>query len=162
MRQSLPAGYLTVHVKGSFDIDLYIDVNGQWVSGNRGSQIEWSLGETDHDDTEHLKTWMVKRREEELFTEWADQAEWGTLHFTAPADVSHEAGTSGLLRQRFAKNGTLQNAVDGDFRGIMEEEPVFAFCKRFNLSSGGDGADGTSTKKDSVLFTLAHIQDPVV
>ncbi|KAK0255941.1 hypothetical protein B0A54_15820 [Friedmanniomyces endolithicus] len=162
MRQSIPAGYLTVHVKGSFDIDLYIDVNGQWVSGNRGSQIEWSLGETDHDDTEHLKTWMVKRREEELFTEWADQAEWGTLHFTAPADVSHEAGTSGLLRQRFAKNGTLQNAVDGDFRGIMEQEPVFAFSKRFSLSSSSGVASETSIKEDSVLFTLAHIQDPVV
>ena len=37
----------------------------------------------------------------------------------------------------------------------MDEEPVFAFAKSFRLN-----ASGTST--DSVLFTIAHIQDPVV
>ncbi|KAK1093885.1 hypothetical protein LTR48_001443 [Friedmanniomyces endolithicus] len=162
MRQSIPAGYLTWYAKGSFDLDIYIDVNGQWVSGNRGSEIEWSLAETDHADAKHLKTWRVKRREEQLFTEWADQAEWGTLHFTAPADVSHEAGTSGLLRQRFSRNSTLQNAVDSELRGIMEEEPVFAFSKHFNLSSRSDDANTSSVNEASVLFTLAHIQDPVV
>ncbi|TKA66744.1 hypothetical protein B0A55_10237 [Friedmanniomyces simplex] len=162
MRQSIPAGYLTVHVKGSFDLDIYIDVNGQWVSGNRGSEIEWSLAETDHEGAKHLKTWQVKRREEQLFTEWADQAEWGTLHFTAPADVSHEAGTSGLLRQHFSKHGMLRNAVDGEFRRIMEEEPVFAFSKHFNLSSSSGDTELASVKEDSILFTLAHIQDPVV
>ena len=35
----------------------------------------------------------------------------------------------------------------------MEEEPVFAFSKSFSL---------TSKKQDSVMFTMAHIQDPVV
>ncbi|KAK0892122.1 hypothetical protein LTS16_026444 [Friedmanniomyces endolithicus] len=145
-----------------FDLDIYIDVNGQWVSGNRGSEIEWSLAETDHADGKHLKTWRVKRREEQPFTEWADQAEWGTLHFPAPADVSHEAGTSGLLRQRFSRNSTLQNAVDSELRGIMEEEPVFVFSKHINLSSRSDDANTSSVNEASVLFTLAHIQDPVV
>ena len=36
----------------------------------------------------------------------------------------------------------------------MEDEPIFAFSKSFTL-----GGDKTS---DSVLFTIAHIQDPVV
>ncbi|KAK3066375.1 hypothetical protein LTR53_017308 [Teratosphaeriaceae sp. CCFEE 6253] len=163
MRQSIPAGYLTVYVKGSFDLDIYIDVNGQWVNGNRGSKIEWSLAETDYKERKHLKTWKVKRQTEQLFTEWGDQAEWGTLHFAAPADVSHEAGISGQLRQRFSKTGVLQNTVDDDFRGIMEEEPVFAFSKRFNLSSSHSSPKATaSVKEDSVLFTISHIQDPVV
>ena len=35
----------------------------------------------------------------------------------------------------------------------MEEEPVFAFSKSFDLKS---------KKTDSVMFTMAHIQDPVV
>lgn len=69
-------------------------------------------------------------------------------------DVRHESGTSAILRQRFSRTGTLQNEVDGNFRGIMEEEPVFAFAKSFKLNS--------STTSDSVLFTIAHIQDPVV
>ncbi|KAK5125322.1 hypothetical protein LTR85_000431 [Meristemomyces frigidus] len=163
LRQSIPAGYLTVHVKGDFDLDIYIDVNGQWVSGNRGSDIVWSLDETSYADAQHLKTWKVKRRTEQLFTEWNDQAEWGTLHFTAPGDAKHDAGTSSLLRQRFSKTGTLQNTVDSDFRAIMDDEPVFAFSKSFNMSSNisSDSAGESSITTDSVVFTIAHLQDPV-
>ncbi|KAK4899703.1 hypothetical protein LTR27_002969 [Elasticomyces elasticus] len=164
LRQSIPASYLSVHVKGKVDIDIYIDINGQWVSGNRGSEIEWSLTQPQLKSTfstkPSLKTWQIHRRQQLLFTEEHDQAEWGTLHFTGPSDIAHEAGTSGLLRQRFAHNSTLHNTIDSSFRGIMDEEPVFAFSKRFNLSS----ANTTSPTKmeDSVLFTLTHIQNPIV
>lgn len=64
-----------------------------------------------------------------------------------------------MLRPRFARTGTLQNAVDEDFRGIMEEEPVFAFAKSFHLNSSSSSSTPSS---DSVMFTIAHIQDPVV
>jgi len=73
--------------------------------------------------------------------------------------VRHESGASGLLRPRFARTGTLQNAVDEDFRGIMEEEPVFAFAKSFQLNSSSTSSTPSS---NSVMFTIAHIQDPVV
>lgn len=43
----------------------------------------------------------------------------------------------------------------------MEEEPVFAFSKSFKLSSK-ENKSMASAKTDSVLFTIAHIQDPVV
>lgn len=161
LRQAIPASYLTVHVSGSFDVDIYIDMNGLWVSANRGNEIVWELsqGTSSAAGKAPLKTWKVKRRTEQLLTEDADRGEWGTLHFTAPGDVRHEAGTSALLRQRFSRTGTLQNVVDGNFRGIMDQEPVFAFAKSFKLN-------GTSEKSgksyDSVLFTIAHIQDPVI
>lgn len=160
LRQSIPASYLTVYVKGDFDIDLYVDVNGQWVSGNRGSDIVWSFDQTDFDDAVPLKTWKVKRREEQILTEWNDRAEWGTLHFTGPADAQHESGTSGLLRHRFSKSGTLENAVDSDFRSIMDREPVFAFSKSFNLSANHSSTSSGKTEQ-SALFTIAHLQDPV-
>lgn len=124
---------------------------GQWVSGDRGSRIEWNLHEPEDDQEAKLKTWRVKRSNEELFTEKADRAEWGTLHFTGPSNIAHESGTSGILRNRFAKVGTLNNTVDDTFRTIMDEEPVFAFSKHFNLSSSGKD-------EDSVLFTISHIQ----
>lgn len=73
-------------------------------------------------------------------------------------DVRHESGTSAILRQRFSRTGTLQNANDNKFRGIMNEEPVFAFSKSFYLNSSST----TSGTNDSVTFTIAHIQDPVV
>src|SRR4051812_39521907 len=35
VRQSIPAAYVSVHVEGTADVDIYIDLNGQWVSGDR-------------------------------------------------------------------------------------------------------------------------------
>lgn len=155
LRQALPASYLTVHVKGNFDVDIYVDLNGQWVSGDRASRVVWDLHETDTaNNNRGLKTWKVRRETEQMLTEYQDRAEWGTLYFTAPSDVRHESGTSALLRQAFSKTGTLQNEMDDTYRSIMDEEPVFAFAKSFKLNG--------SVSTDSVLFTIAHIQDPVV
>ena len=159
LRQSIPAAYLTVFAEGDFDVDIYIDLNGQWVSGDRGSRVVWDFEHTELDKHTGLKTWKVKRENEELFTEKRDRAEWGILYFTGPSDVTHEAGTSALLRQRFAKTGVLQNHIDDHFRQIMDEEPVFAFSKSFELSSNTTKKHASS---DSVMFTIAHIQDPVV
>lgn len=162
LRQSIPASYVSVHVKGTFDIDVYIDINGQWVSGHRDARIVWDFSHSALDEKHRFKTFKVTREEELLFTEnrfgGNAQAEWGSLYFTAPSDVRHECGTSAILRQRFSATGTLENEVDSEFRSIMDEEPVFAFAKSFKLS-------GNSTTKPShaeVVFTLAHIQDPVV
>ncbi|RDW71208.1 hypothetical protein BP6252_07771 [Coleophoma cylindrospora] len=161
LRQSIPATYLTVHVSGSFNVDIYIDMNGLWVSANRGNDIEWSFSQNEDpkDKKKALKTWKIQRRNQQLLTEDADRAEWGTLHFTGPANVQYEAGTSALLRQRFSKTGTLQNLIDRNFRKIMDEEPVFAFAKSFILN--GSSSTGTNSY-ESALFTIAHIQDPVV
>ncbi|KAG0646821.1 putative glutaminase [Hyphodiscus hymeniophilus] len=162
LRQSIPASYLTVHVHGTFDIDVYIDLNGLWVSANRGNQIEWQFEQSPPSpsaEQKPLKTWKVRRAVEQLLTEDADRAEWGTLQFTGPADVNYEAGTSALLRQRFSRTGTLENRVDENFRGIMDDEPVFAFSKSFRLN-GTSAAGGRS--HESALFTIAHIQDPVI
>lgn len=174
LRQSLPAAYLTVSVEGSFDINIYIDLNGEWVTGNRANDIEWSLEtpEPAPDATSHasIKSWKVQRRTQQLLTEFADHAEWGTLYFSAPSHVQHESGISAILRQHFSSKGQLRNTVDERFRKIMDEEPVFAFSTSFKLGSSGKmfGPEGTpaesrfNTKTDSVTFTFALAQDPVV
>ncbi|RMZ81297.1 hypothetical protein DV737_g2573, partial [Chaetothyriales sp. CBS 132003] len=160
VRQSIPASYVSVYVTGTEDVDIYIDLNGQWVSGNRGSKITWSLDQTSLGSlAPPLKTWKVRREVEQHFTEFMDRAEWGTLYFSGPADVRHEAGVSAKLRQRFSTTGTLQNQVDHGFRSIMDEEPVFAFSKSFNFTQARH--DG-SPETQQVMFTIAHIQDPVV
>lgn len=68
--------------------------------------------------------------------------------------MSYEIGASDTLRNRFADNGQLGNKIDGSFRPIMVREPVFAYAKRFHLSD--------QKPSGSTLFTLAHVQDPVV
>lgn len=162
LRQSIPAAYMHVFVTGNTDVDIYVDLNGQWVSGDRGNKIIWDLEQThlsgEEQDT-NLKTWIFKRDIEQLFTEIRDQSEWGSLCFTAPSDVRHEAGVSAELRQRFARTGTLQNIADDRFRGIMDEEPVFAFAKSFK---GNRTGSSSGNAPESVMFTIAHIQNPVV
>lgn len=86
LRQAIPASYLTVYVNGRFDVDIYLDLNGQWVSGDRGSSIVWDFAQQESEDgNQGLKTWTIKRETELLLSEFRDQAEWGTLHFTAPS-----------------------------------------------------------------------------
>ena len=157
VRQSLPAAYVSVIVEGTANVDIYIDLNGQWVSGDRGSKIQWSLQNTPLGADVGLKTWQVQRDTEQLFTEFRDRAEWGQLLFTAPSDVRHEAGVSEKLRSRFARTGTLQNQMDNHYRSIMDDEPVFAFSKSFHMNETAN-----TTRSQSVMFTIAHVQDPVV
>lgn len=146
-----------MYVEGSFDVNIYVDVNGQWVSGFPDSQIEWTLSQQEPSSAvEGLKTWTVKRKEQVTFAEEKDQAEWGQLHFTAPEDVRHESGPSEQLRQRFSRTGTLQNEIDPDFpRAINKDEPVFAFSKSFEL------AKSNGPRTESVMFTITHVQDEV-
>ncbi|KAH0537793.1 hypothetical protein FGG08_005475 [Glutinoglossum americanum] len=160
LRQSLPASYLNVEVEGDFDVDIYIDLNGLWATGDRGSKVYWEFAEPRssrrHNGRRILKTWTVRKDVEQLFTEWNDRAEWGSMHFSGPPSVHHQSGTSAVLRQQFARNGTLLDNIDHSFRRVMDQEPVFAFSKSFQLSS-----KYTNNRSDSVVFTIAHTQDPV-
>ena len=76
---------MTVHVSGGFNIDIYVDINGQWASGDRASQIVWDFHQQQLGKDKALKTWEIRRATEQLFSEVRDQAEWGTLHFSAPS-----------------------------------------------------------------------------
>ncbi|OBT63519.1 hypothetical protein VE03_06991 [Pseudogymnoascus sp. 23342-1-I1] len=161
-RQSLPASYIKIYVEGNFDLSIYVDINGQWVSGDDESKIQWELSEPQAQDlgSPPLKTWKIRRAEEQLLTEKSDRAEWGTLYFTGPAEANHESGTAFNMRNRFKNTGALRNATDGNFRNINQDEPVFAFSKDFKLK--GTTKSTKELSQDSILLTIAHIQDPVV
>ncbi|PSR77704.1 glutaminase GtaA [Coniella lustricola] len=162
LRQSLPASYLTIYVEGAFDVGVYVDVNGEWVTGNRDNDITWSLENANPEpgvsESTGIKSWKVQRRTQQLLTEFADRAEWGTLYFSAPQNTQHQSGVSAVLRKQFSSTGKLANKVDNGFRKIMDEEPVFAFAKTFKLSS----PTKSDVKTDSIRFTFALAQDPVV
>lgn len=164
LRQSLPAAYLTVHVEGAFDVNVYIDLNGEWVTGNRANDIEWRPEQSKPEtaSASGLKTWRIKRRTEQLLTEFDDRAEWGTLFFSGPQDVQHESGVSRVVRQHFSAKGQLRDANDDNFRKVMDEEPVFAFSKSFKLASSKAGQRKVGPKSDTVRFTFALAQDTVV
>ncbi|KAJ5582417.1 hypothetical protein N7535_001037 [Penicillium sp. DV-2018c] len=157
LRQSIPASYITVDVQGDVDFNIYMDVDGRWVSGDTRSKIKWKQDSLKaENDTLVLNRWQVQRETELLLTEIRDRAEWGTLHFTGPSDATFQSGEVNQVRRAFASSGTLPNTNDNKFRAIGDRSPVFAFSKSFHL--------GNSSKSyaDSVTFTLAFVQVPVV
>ncbi|KAI0872020.1 DUF1793-domain-containing protein [Hypoxylon argillaceum] len=162
LRQALPASYLTCFVEGSTDVSLYLDVNGEWVSGSRRSKIQWKFHEPPRarQSETQLKTWRITRAQEQHFTEIADRAEWGILHISAPSDVKFQSGESRHIRRTFAKSNSLKDEVDDSYRGIFEDEPIFAFSKTFKLSK--NSTSSTHLRQDSIVFTFALTQDPVV
>ena len=165
LRQSIPAAYMAIYVEGSLDVNIYADVNGEWVSGDGNSMIGWQLHESTSklDDRDlSIKSWSISRRTEMHFTETSDRAEWGTFQFTAPSTAQHQSGASAAVRLQFAQQGCLTGEVDDRFRPIQDSEPVFAFSTSFKFSEGRSNETEHSLKKGSVLFTFALVQDPVV
>jgi len=87
LRQSIPASYVTVYVDGDINVNVYMDLNGRWVSGDQGSPISWEhdVIDLEHSKQQALQRWQIRRQNELLLSEINDRAEWGTLHITGPA-----------------------------------------------------------------------------
>lgn len=89
LRQAIPASYVTVHVNGNTGVNIYMDINGRWVSGDAKSEISWDhdvIGKGSSSSSHHaLQRWQIRRQNELLLSEISDRAEWGTIHFTGPA-----------------------------------------------------------------------------
>lgn len=149
---------MTFIVEGDLDIGLFVNINGEWVSGDKNQEIAWELHEPKASEKSGnlVKSWKISRQHQQLLTERDDQAEWGTLYFSGPSDVQHQAGEIRSLHQQFAKYGNLTYSTESSPRRMFEKEPVFAFAKHFKL--GGN----SNTTSGSALFTFSLIQDPVV
>ncbi|KAJ5341114.1 hypothetical protein N7541_010238 [Penicillium brevicompactum] len=157
LRQSIPAAYVTIDVQGDVDVNIYMDVTGQWLSKDARNNINWERGTLKTESQQaHLQRWQVRRETEELLSENDDHAEWGTLNFAGPTDARYQSGSDTDVRRTFASTGTVDNSNDNKFRAIHDRWPVFAFSQSFNLGHS------SSSYSDSVTFTLALIQDPVI
>ncbi|PTU21733.1 hypothetical protein P175DRAFT_0522951 [Aspergillus ochraceoroseus IBT 24754] len=156
LRQSIPASYITIYVQSDVTVNVYMDINGRWVSADPASQITWQYDNgLGSGNKPTLQRWRLQRQSQLLLSEIRDRAEWGTIHFTAPADVQYQSGPAPLVRRAFAAKGSLTNVNDATFRAIRDREPVFAFSKSFVPSRKSGPVSG------SVTFTIALIQDPV-
>lgn len=86
----------------------------------------------------------------------------GGLYFSALYVARHQSGNSADVRLQFAQHGTLKDHTDNRFRPISDAESVFAFSISFNLSGGVCVKMERKPTRDSAVFTLALVQDPVV
>lgn len=74
---------MEITTSGEFEVDVYMDLNGMWVTAERNAEITWELDEFKHEDHSALRSWKVKRKHEMKFAEIRDRAEYGRLVFTA-------------------------------------------------------------------------------
>ncbi|KAL4924319.1 putative glutaminase [Aspergillus undulatus] len=158
LRQSIPASYVTFYVESEVTVNVFMDIDGRWVSKDPKSPITWQF-DTERetlDTSSNLQRWRVQKETQILLAEDHDRAEWGTIHFTGPVGVQYQSGAAPSVRRTFAARGSLTNVNDDTFRAVEDREPVFAFSKSFVPSRKA------GVVYDSVTFTIALIQDPVV
>lgn len=89
LRQSIPASYVTIDVRGDTNVNVYMDIDARWVTGDHGTKINWAWDTINVQDktskSPALQRWQIRREQELHLSEIRDRAEWGTLHFTGPA-----------------------------------------------------------------------------
>ncbi|KAN0074794.1 protein of unknown function (DUF1793) domain containing protein [Elaphomyces granulatus] len=153
-RQSLVFSYLNVDVKSkdgrNHNVQLYADISAEWISGDRNATAQWDYGVTG--DVAYHK---VYRQNQLLFSEINQQAEWGNWYWATDnvKTLTYQSGPAPSVRETFAKNGSLPNSQDTNYRGIQDNWPIFGFA----INLGSVGASAVST-----LFSLGLAQEQAV
>ncbi|KAK6217602.1 hypothetical protein LQW54_003324 [Pestalotiopsis sp. IQ-011] len=152
-RQSLTFTYLDVAVESidgaSHDVQLYVDVSGEWASGDPAAILTW-----DQSSADGVRYHTFQRQDQEEFAEVRNQASWGTWYWST-ADVDGITSQSGIdvdVRGQFNTNGVLTNAKDTNFRAVNDNWPVFAFSKDLGSVSGSV----------STVYSLGLTQDNAI
>ncbi|KAI0259050.1 hypothetical protein BC834DRAFT_974627, partial [Gloeopeniophorella convolvens] len=110
VKQSIPFSYMSLTAKSldgnAHSVQVYSDVSGEWNSGDRSHDIEWSQT-VDPDVIFHT----VKLQQQVTFTEIRTQAEWGTLYYAMKAgnNVTWKMAWATASRNAFMANGSLDN-----------------------------------------------------
>ncbi|KAK4046295.1 hypothetical protein OIV83_006169 [Microbotryomycetes sp. JL201] len=163
VRMSLPLSYMSVKVDPRalkhHNVAIYTDIAGDWASGDARAELASLLILT-------LRTWDfvvhkgagvhdVRRKDELVFSEFEQQAEWGSaVYATEMASqgpgVVAGSGPDKDVRSEFVKHGHLKGYQDVDYRSARDRSPVFAFSKRLTTNSA------------TATFTIGHMRSPYV
>ncbi|TVY25220.1 Glutaminase A [Lachnellula hyalina] len=153
-RQSLIFSYLDVGVQSldgnSHDVQLYTDISAEWVSGDHSAVAQWDQGTTRDGISYH----KVYRQTQLLFSETADQADWGYWYYATKKvhGLSFQSGSDATVRGNFQSNGSLTDTKDTDYRAINAQYPVFGFAHDLGKISGSV----------STLYTIGLAQEQAI
>ncbi|TVY53517.1 Glutaminase A [Lachnellula cervina] len=153
-RQSLVFSYLDVGVQSldgnAHDVQLYTDISAEWVSGDHSAVAQWDQ-DTTRDGISYHK---VYRQTQLLFSETADQADWGYWYYATKKvhGLSFQSGSDATVRGNFQSHGNLTNTKDADYRAINAQYPVFGFASDLGKVSGSV----------NTLYTLGLTQEQAI
>ncbi|KAI9433068.1 hypothetical protein H4582DRAFT_2082873 [Lactarius indigo] len=157
VKQSIPFSYLSLTAQSldgaAHAMQVYSDVSGEWLSGDRDQPMIWSTIGLDGDS---VICHTAKLQNSAEFNEIKTQAEWGTLYYAMKAgeNVTWTAGPDIYTRTSFQVNGTLNNQVDQQQpRAISSNYPVFGIARDLGT---------IQATQDPIVWTIGFTMDPAI
>ncbi|PWN22859.1 DUF1793-domain-containing protein [Microstroma glucosiphilum] len=153
VRQSIPMSYLhfaydSSTAKGK-SVQAYVDIDERWVTAHVQEFDRYPYYQ-EFKDLKGIQRWYIQRRNPEVYKEWRQRAEWGSVTWAArdrPAllarnnnniNVQNEFITTGVISPHRDYVGGPQNA--------------FAYSVDFDAKHGGN----------DVIFAIGHLRTPYV
>ena len=158
-RQSIPMAWVLVTARSidgaSHDVSLYLDVSGEWLSGDPSQQFTWAPVSVPYSGGA-LQAWTMQLAEQQILTEIDDRAQWGTIILATPqiSGLSYQSGPSGTVRTQFVDQGVLLDTDDTSYTSIGGDGyPSFGFA----LDLGQVGSQPQTRQ-----FSLGQVRTPLV
>jgi Domain of unknown function (DUF5127)/Domain of unknown function (DUF4965)/Domain of unknown function (DUF1793)/Domain of unknown function (DUF4964) len=158
-RQSVPMAWVLVTAQSidgaSHDVSLYLDVTGEWLSGDPSQPFTWAPVSVAHRGGA-LQAWTMQLTEPQVLTEIDDRAQWGTIILATPQvpGLSYQSGPSGTVRTQFVDQGVLLDTDDTSYTSIGGDGyPAFGFA----LDLGQVGSQPQTRQ-----FSLGQVRTPLV
>jgi hypothetical protein len=158
-RQSIPMAWVLVTARSidgaSHDVSLYLDVTGEWLSGDPSQPFTWTPVSVPYGGGA-LQTWTMRLAEQQILTEIDDRAQWGTIILATPQvpGLSYQSGPSGTVRTQFVDQGVLLDTDDTSYTSIGGDGyPSFGFA----LDLGQVGSQPQTRQ-----FSLGQVRTPLV
>jgi Glutaminase A six helical-hairpin domain/Domain of unknown function (DUF5127)/Domain of unknown function (DUF4964) len=132
-RQSIPMSYILMTASSidgqAHDVQLYVDISGEWTSGDDSQLITWEPAQVSYAGGT-LQAWAVSLQNQQPLTEQDQLAAWGSVVWATPssAALTYQSGQDIVVRAQFVNDGKLTNANDTNYRAISNNWPVFGFC----------------------------------
>ncbi|PLW10460.1 hypothetical protein PCANC_23157 [Puccinia coronata f. sp. avenae] len=157
LRQSLPFSYLSIELvedkssSGStreYDpVMIYTDIQADWASGNHNVTATWS-----HSDTGKSLSYHIGRKDQLLFSEQNEYAEWGQAVYATDkiSGLTTASGVASELRKEFVSQGKLSGTQDKNYRAISDQTSGFGFSVPLGRGT------------EPVVFAIGHVRDPYV
>ncbi|RPD75342.1 hypothetical protein L226DRAFT_534905 [Lentinus tigrinus ALCF2SS1-7] len=154
VKQSFPFSYLSIEAASldgaSHSVQVYSDISGEWLSGNRSSPISWRNTQTGSSIFHELELQTPTPN-----VEIANQAQDGKAYYAMASrtGLTWQIDTDTSTRNLFASQGSLANIESNAFGPI--NSPFFVFALAVDL--------GTITStSDPVTWCAGYVRDPSV
>jgi hypothetical protein len=158
-RQSIPMAWVLVTARSidgaSHDVSLYLDVSGEWLSGDPSQQFTWAPVSVPYSGGA-LQAWTMQLAEQQILAEIDNRAQWGTIILATPqiSGLSYQSGPSRTVRTQFVDQGVLLDTDDTSYTSIGGDGyPSFGFA----LDLGQVGSQPQTRQ-----FSLGQVRTPLV